>query len=114
MGIEFCYILVEADNLRLLLVKPIKGEADMTDAVLLDAVKLLADDKFTTGPNWEACHDLCQAHEGEPDYDLGHALVHLIEGDISNARYWYRRAGQEQVEQDIGAEWTRIISYLDN
>lgn len=84
----------------------------MTDAVLINAVKLLADDNFTTGPNWKVCHDLCQSHEGEADYDLGHALVHLIEGDASNARYWYRRAGQDQVQQNIEAEWKRIVSHL--
>lgn len=84
----------------------------MTDAVLLNAVKLLADDDFTTGPNWKACHDLCQNHEGEPDYDLGHALVHLIEGDVPNAGYWYRRAGQDQVQQDLKAEWQRIVTHL--
>ncbi|WP_162651486.1 hypothetical protein [Lentilitoribacter sp. Alg239-R112] len=84
----------------------------MTDQLLLDALKLLADDDFTTGPVWNACHDLCQMHEGEADYDLGHALVHLIEGDTSNANYWYQRAGQDQVHQDVKAEWQRIVSYL--
>lgn len=84
----------------------------MTDTALLKAIKSLAHDDFTTGENWNACHDLCQAHEGEAAYDLGHALVHLIEGDTSNAAYWYRRAGQEQVQQDIKAEWKRIVAQL--
>ncbi len=87
----------------------------MADAALVEAVKLLADDNFTTGPNWTACHNLCQAHEGgEPKYDLGHALVHLIEGDKFNASYWYRRAGHDQGHQDIKAEWARIVSHLDD
>ena len=46
-----------------------------------------------TGAAWERAHAVCQAHEGERDADLVHALAHWIEGDLGNADYWYRRAG---------------------
>ncbi len=38
----------------------------------------------------------CQAGEGERGYDLVHALVHWIEGDATNAAYWYRGVGGER------------------
>ncbi len=41
--------------------------------------------------NWEKAHSFVQ----EDDTTLGcwaHGIVHMIEGDLGNARYWYRRA----------------------
>lgn len=40
---------------------------------------------------WEKAHAIVQ----QDDSELGcwaHGIVHMIEGDLSNARYWYRRA----------------------
>ena len=80
----------------------------MSKLELVQAVKALAKDNLTTGPHWEVCHNLCQAHEGEPDYDWVHGLVHAIEGDVANAGYWYRRAGKTQVHDDTKLEWEYI------
>jgi hypothetical protein len=59
---------------------------------------------------WGAAHDIVQ----EIDTPLGawiHALVHLIEGDEGNARYWFARAGQPAVGRGgIEAEWERIAT----
>lgn len=44
--------------------------------------------------NWNKAHECVQAHEGEPDCDSVHAHLHRQEGDMSNAGYWYRRAGR--------------------
>ncbi len=30
-----------------------------------------------------------------------HAIMHRLEGDYSNAKYWYRRVGRHEVEQKI-------------
>jgi hypothetical protein len=41
--------------------------------------------------DWKRAHEIVQADEST----LGcwaHGIVHMIEGDIGNARYWYRRA----------------------
>jgi hypothetical protein len=41
--------------------------------------------------DWERAHPIVQADES----DLGcwaHGIVHMMEGDLGNARYWYRRA----------------------
>lgn len=41
--------------------------------------------------NWQRAHEIVQADESV----LGcwaHGIVHMLEGDVQNARYWYRRA----------------------
>lgn len=40
---------------------------------------------------WQKAHALVQTDESE----LGcwaHGIAHMLEGDLGNARYWYRRA----------------------
>ena len=54
---------------------------------------------------------ICQTKEGEQFYDLVYALVHWIEGDMSNAGYWYRRAGVQRAA-DITEEWQRVAAEL--
>lgn len=41
--------------------------------------------------DWEAAHVIAQRHEGDAAADWLHAVVHKIEGDGDNSRYWYRR-----------------------
>jgi hypothetical protein len=41
----------------------------------------------------DGAHRLCQAHEGHPDCDYVHALLHRREGDFANAKYWFREVG---------------------
>jgi len=40
---------------------------------------------------WDAAHQLAQ-RESTMLGHWAHGLVHLIEGDLENAKYWYRRA----------------------
>jgi hypothetical protein len=54
---------------------------------------------------WEAAHDIVQGHEGEADCDLIHAHLHRQEGDLGNARYWYRRAGRPVPSLSLAEEW---------
>lgn len=44
--------------------------------------------------SWNEAHDLAQRHEGDATADWLHAVLHSIEGDAANARYWYRRCGK--------------------
>lgn len=45
--------------------------------------------------DWKAAHRIVQRHEDDPTACWIHAVVHRIEGDSSNARYWYRRCRRE-------------------
>jgi TPR repeat protein len=77
----------------------------------LQALWWLKKGGLAMGPEWRRAHEICQAREGEHAYDLVHALAHWIEGDASNADYWYRRAGEKRAG-DVAAEWTRIAAAL--
>jgi hypothetical protein len=42
--------------------------------------------------DWDGAHRIVQAHENDPMACWLHALLHKIEGDAENARYWYARS----------------------
>ena len=44
--------------------------------------------------DWDAAHGIVQRDEADPTAAWIHAVLHKIEGDAGNARYWYRRAGR--------------------
>ncbi len=44
--------------------------------------------------DWKAAHAIVQQDEESPLARWAHGIVHLMEGDVSNARYWYREAGR--------------------
>lgn len=58
---------------------------------------------------WDEAHAIAQAHEGEPLCDWLHAVLHKLEGDAGNARYWYRRAGRLAHEGDKPEEELQAI-----
>lgn len=44
--------------------------------------------------DWDAAHSLAQ----KEDSPLGawlHGILHLVQGDLDNAEYWYQRAGRD-------------------
>jgi hypothetical protein len=45
--------------------------------------------------DWEAAHRIVQRDNESPLACWAHGIVHLMEGDTSNARYWYRAAKRE-------------------
>jgi hypothetical protein len=45
--------------------------------------------------DWKAAHRIVQADEETPLACWAHGIVHLMEGDESNARYWYGEAKRE-------------------
>ena len=47
------------------------------------------------GGDWQAAHEVAQRFEQDPVACWLHAVVHRIQGDLDNARYWYRRCGRE-------------------
>ncbi|SNS40521.1 hypothetical protein [Tropicimonas sediminicola] len=80
----------------------------MSDDQIRAALDHLKAGDLRTGPQMEAAHEICQQHEGAPAFDWIHALVHRIEGDYSNADYWYRRAGKTRHPGTVEEEWDVI------
>ena len=62
--------------------------------------------------NWDAAHKLVQ-DEGDANSAWVHAYLHRVEGDLSNAGYWYRQAGQPVAKDSLQTEWERIVSVLE-
>ena len=58
--------------------------------------------------DWEAAHRIAQ-DVGDADGAWVHAYLHRKEGDLSNARYWYRLAGQQPATDTLESEWARIV-----
>jgi len=58
----------------------------LTSCELRRAITLLE-----TG-DWQGAHAIVQKDEDSPLPCWAHGIVHIMEGDISNARYWYREA----------------------
>ncbi len=42
--------------------------------------------------DWQAAHEIVQRDEASPLACWAHGIVHLMEGDLPNARYWYAQA----------------------
>ena len=59
--------------------------------------------------DWSAAHRLAQA-EHDAAGAWVHAYLHRVEGDLANAGYWYRRAGQPVCTRPLAEEWTAIVS----
>jgi len=41
-----------------------------------------------------------------------HAYLHRREGDLANARYWYRHAGRAPAIGSLDDEWRTIVETL--
>ena len=54
---------------------------------LTDAIALLE------ARDWQGAHEIAQ-ESSEPHAAWAHGIVHILEGDESNARYWYGQAGR--------------------
>jgi len=50
--------------------------------------------------DWEEAHAITQAQEGDATADWLHAVLHKIEGDSENSRYWYRRVSHAYEDYD--------------
>jgi hypothetical protein len=61
---------------------------------------------------WELAHGIVQRHEGDKDADWVHAWLHRVEGDLSNAGYWYRRAGRTMATVGTDEEGRFIAAEL--
>jgi hypothetical protein len=78
----------------------------------LQAMWWLKKGDLQLGNEWIRAHEICQTAEGVPAYDWVHALAHLIEQDLPNAAYWYRRSNRVQGTGTLDEEWTAIVAGL--
>jgi hypothetical protein len=61
--------------------------------------------------DWTRAHSLAQQVESV-DGAWVHAYLHRKEGDLGNARYWYRRAGRGEASVSLEEEWAEIVKTL--
>ncbi len=61
--------------------------------------------------DWNAAHELVQ-NDSSRDAAWIHAYLHRVEGDHSNAAYWYRRSGKPICNQSHSLEWDQIAKTL--
>lgn len=61
--------------------------------------------------DWDGAHRIVQ-DDPSPEAAWIHAHLHRIEGDLGNARYWYRRAGRPEATGSLEDERTAIRAAL--
>ena len=61
--------------------------------------------------NWKQAHEVAGQDEG-PAAAWVHAYLHRKEGDVSNARYWYKRADKTPATTSLEQEWVAIAESL--
>jgi hypothetical protein len=74
---------------------------------LARAIELLADGA------WQDAHEIVQKEHSTLAAWL-HGIVHILEGDLDNARHWYRRAerefpGPEAVQGEIAEARRQVL-----
>ena len=74
-------------------------------AAVLDALWWVANG------DWTRAHELVQG-EANRDAAWVHAYLHRVEGDLSNAGYWYRKAGRVAACGPLELEWDAIATAL--
>lgn len=63
--------------------------------------------------DWQAAHEIVQA-DNSALASWMHAVVHLLEGDESNANYWFKQAGKMSCSVDrIQAELEKIKRVIE-
>jgi hypothetical protein len=61
--------------------------------------------------DWDTSHKIVQDDESR-EAAWVHAYLHRVEGDLPNASYWYRTAGQPVASGALDAEWSAIATAL--
>jgi len=61
--------------------------------------------------DWEKAHKIVM-DEGGKDCAWVHAYLHRVEGDLENARYWYKQAGKPTASGALATEYETIARML--
>ena len=59
--------------------------------------------------DWQAAHEIVQKDEASALACWAHGIVHIMEGDLPNARYWYGQAKRPFPAKPDAAEETRQL-----
>ena len=66
----------------------------------------------TKADNWETAHNIAQEIHNTNGSWI-HALLHLIEGDVGNAGYWFRQARKPvRSTSEIDSLWREIAEEI--
>jgi hypothetical protein len=74
-----------------------------------DSLKRAAD--LLAAGDWQGAHAIVQDDESALAAWM-HGIVHMLEGDESNARYWYRHAGRTFPSGGVDAEIAAVRAAL--
>jgi hypothetical protein len=61
--------------------------------------------------DWDKAHQIVQ-DASDADSAWVHAYLHRKEGDLNNARYWYKRSGRSEFKETLNQEWEQIVRDL--
>ena len=61
--------------------------------------------------DWHLAHQ-CAQKQADAEGAWAHAYLHRVEGDLSNAGGWYRRAGRPLSTAPLQEEWETIARAL--
>jgi hypothetical protein len=67
--------------------------------------------QFIQQNDWDAAHRLVQDYSDPLSCQI-HGYLHRIEGDLSNARYWYKRAGVEMPDTSMEQELKHLLARM--
>ncbi len=79
----------------------------------MDRQELIRAVELAIAGDWEGAHKIAQTDENDADACWLHAILHKIEGDADNSRYWYRRTMHSyEAYSDPGQELQSIKASL--
>ncbi|MCQ8106379.1 hypothetical protein NP590_19910 [Methylomonas sp. SURF-2] len=61
---------------------------------------------------WDAAHQMVRAHDDTLSCWM-HGYLHRLEGDLSNARYWYGRAGRDMPDNSLEQELRLLSDWIN-
>ena len=61
--------------------------------------------------NWNKAHEIVQEMNHQLAFWI-HAYLHRKEPDLSNASYWYYRAGKTMPKYSFEQEWKEIFEFI--
>ena len=59
--------------------------------------------------DWQAAHEIVQRDEESALGCWAHGIVHIMEGDLPNARYWYGQAKRSFPSKPSAPEEVRAL-----